>query len=77
MNAHNKLGYECVCRDGFAGTMCGAVGEACYPGYCSGNGDCMDSESGPVCTCRLSYEGDKCQYGRCCRNHYGLSSRVT
>lgn len=61
----NDVGYECVCRDGFAGTMCGAVGEACYPGYCSGNGICTDSESGPMCTCGLGYMGDKCQTGTC------------
>uniref|UniRef100_A0A672RSH4 Platelet endothelial aggregation receptor 1 n=1 Tax=Sinocyclocheilus grahami TaxID=75366 RepID=A0A672RSH4_SINGR len=71
----NKITGECVCRDGFTGTLCppGRFGPNCAKECLCHNGGHCDPEKGQ-CQCDAGYTGDRCNE-ECPVGTYGVDCK--
>ena len=52
--------YECVCDQGWTGTLCDENINECDPNPCI-NGSCEDDINSYTCTCAPGFDGDNCE----------------
>ena len=57
----NKLGeFECVCANGYTGTLCTIPPDFCKVDSCLNGGTCVSGESNYTCLCIHGFLGARC-----------------
>ena len=52
---------QCICQDGYAGTLCQIDIDDCASGPCQNNGQCLDGVGYYNCQCPEGYSGRNCE----------------
>ena len=61
ISSSNSSEFYCSCSQYYTGTYCETKIDICQNETCSGNGNCIDKKSIPICECFALYQGDKCE----------------
>ncbi len=54
-------GFTCFCMPGYSGNLCKKTGDACQPGVCGDNGQCLNTAIGYKCLCPYGKAGQNCE----------------
>ncbi|KAJ0063096.1 hypothetical protein NL108_012559, partial [Boleophthalmus pectinirostris] len=63
--------WQCVCEEGWVGSLCDQDTRLCSSSPCSANATCIETgEGGYLCVCPHGYTGDYCHLkkGLCAEN---------